>query len=113
MPAHWLGVLASAAIVAGEALKIAPLQVVLTAVLGYGVAVACGLDDREALVVGMMVAVSSTACVLRLLTDRAEIDSEHGRTALGILLIQDAAVIPMLLLVSIMATGSTWGLVAA
>ncbi len=92
-------------------LKIGLLQVVLTAVLGFGVAVVTGLDASEALVVGMMVAVSSTACVLRLLTDRAEIDSEHGRTALGILLIQDAAVIPMMLLVSVMATGGTWGLI--
>ena len=58
-----------------------------------------------------MVAVSSTACVLRLLTDRAEIDSEHSQMALGILLIQDTAVIPMMLLVSVMATGGTWGLI--
>jgi CPA2 family monovalent cation:H+ antiporter-2 len=93
-------------------LKTGPLQVVITAVLGFGVAVLCGLDAREALVVGMMVAVSSTACVLRLLTDRVEVDSEHGRTALGILLIQDAAVIPMMLLVSVMATGGTWGMIA-
>lgn len=92
-------------------LKTGPLQVVLTAVLGFAGATVCGLDAREALVVGMMVAVSSTACVLRLMTDRAEIDSEHGRAALGILLIQDAAVIPMMLLVSIMATGGTWGLI--
>ena len=92
-------------------LKTGPLQVVLTAVLGFAGATLCGLDAREAIVVGMMVAVSSTACVLRLLTDRAEIDSEHGRTALGILLIQDAAVIPMMLLVSVMATGGTWGLI--
>jgi CPA2 family monovalent cation:H+ antiporter-2 len=92
-------------------LKTGPLQVVLTAAIGFGVSIVCGLGAHEALVVGMMVAVSSTACVLRLLTDRAEIDSEHGRTALGILLIQDAAVIPMMLLVSVMATGGTWGLI--
>ena len=90
-------------------LKTGPLQVVLTAVFAFAGATACGLDAREAIVVGMMVAVSSTACVLRLLTDRAEVDSEHGRTALGILLIQDVAVVPMMLLVSVMATGGTWG----
>lgn len=90
-------------------LKIGPFQVVVTTVLGFVGATVCGLAAREAIVVGMMVAVSSTACVLRLLTDRTEIDSEHGRTALGILLIQDAAVIPMMLLVSVMATGGTWG----
>ncbi len=92
-------------------LKTGPLQVVLTTALGFAGATACGLDAREAIVVGMMVAVSSTACVLRLLTDRAEIDGEHGRSALGILLIQDAAVVPMMLLVSVMATGGTWGLI--
>ena len=90
-------------------LKTGPFQVVVTTAFGFAAAMVCGLDGREAIVVGMMVAVSSTACVLRLLTDRTEIDSEHGRTALGILLIQDAAVIPMMLLVSVMVTGGTWG----
>ncbi|MCH8922872.1 MAG: cation:proton antiporter [Planctomycetes bacterium] len=92
-------------------LKTGPLQVVLTAVIGFAVSIACDLDGQEALVVGMMVAMSSTACVLRLLTDRAEIDSQHGRTALGVLLVQDVAVVPMMLLVSIMATGGDWGLI--
>lgn len=94
-------------------LKTGPLQVVATAAIGFAAAAVCGLDAREATVVGMMVAVSSTACVLRLLKDRAEIDSEHGRTAIGILLVQDAAVIPMILLVSVMATGGTWGLIVS
>lgn len=89
-----------------------PLQVVLTAVIGLAVAIACGLGGQEALVVGMIVAMSSTACVLRLLTDRAEVDSQHGRTALGVLLVQDVAVVPMILLVGIMATGGGWGSVA-
>jgi CPA2 family monovalent cation:H+ antiporter-2 len=88
-------------------LKTGLLQVLLTILTGGAVAFLCGLAGREALVVGMMVAMSSTACVLRLLTDRAEIDSQHGRTALGILLIQDVAVVPMLLLVSVMAAGGT------
>ena len=93
-------------------LKAGPLQVLTTAVFGFAAAAIFGLNAREALVVGMMVAVSSTACVLRLLTDRAELDSEHGRMALGILLVQDAAVIPMILLVSVMAAGGAWGLMA-
>ena len=92
--------------------KTGSLQIVLTAVLGFAVSILCGLGGQQALVVGMMVAMSSTACVLRLLTDRAEIDSQHGRMALGILLVQDVAVVPMMLLVSIMATGGNWGLIA-
>ncbi len=73
-------------------LKTGPLQVVLTAAIGLSVAMACGLNGREAMVIGMAVAMSSAACVLRLLTDRAEIDSQHGRTALGVLLVQDVVV---------------------
>lgn len=93
-------------------LRAGPLQVVLTAAGGIAVSVVCGLGGQEALVVGMMVAMSSTACVLRLLTDRAEVDSQHGRTVLGVLLVQDVAVVPMMLLVGIMATGGPWGLIA-
>jgi len=89
-------------------LKTGPLQIILTAAAGLGVAVACGLHGREALVIGMIVAMSSTACVLRLLSDRTEIDSQHGRTALGILIIQDVAVVPMMLLVSVMGSGGNW-----
>jgi len=92
-------------------LKTGPLQIVLTAVLGFAVSIVCGLGGQESLVVGMMVALSSTACVLRLLTDRAEIDSQHGQTALGVLLVQDMAVVPMMLLVGIMATGGAWSLI--
>ncbi len=90
-------------------LKAGPLQVLTTAAIGFAGAAIFGLHARESLVVGMMVSVSSTACVLRLLADRAELDSEHGRMALGILLVQDASVIPMILLVSVMAAGGTWG----
>ncbi len=92
-------------------LKAGSLQVVLTVVLGFAVSITCGLGEKESLVVGMMVALSSTACVMRLLSDRAEIDSQHGRTALGILLVQDVAVVPRMLLVSILATGGSWSLV--
>ncbi|NOY29118.1 MAG: hypothetical protein GXP28_02765 [Planctomycetes bacterium] len=81
-------------------LKAGPLQVVLTAALGFAASIACGFAGKESLVIGLMVTMSSTACVMRLLTDRAEVDSQHGRTALGVLLVQDVAVVPMMLLVS-------------
>lgn len=92
-------------------LKTGPLQVALTIAVGCGVTLICGLGGREAVVIGMIVAMSSTASVLRLLTDRAEIDSQHGRTALGILLIQDVAVVPMMLLVSVLGMGGHWALI--
>lgn len=83
------------------------LQIVLTLALGCGVALAVGFDMRVALVIGAMVALSSTACVLRVLTDRAELDSIHGRSALGILLLQDIAVVPLVLLVTMLGGGGT------
>ena len=63
----------------------------------------------QALVLGAIVALSSTAVVLRVLVDRAEIDAVHGRTALGILLLQDLAVVPLVLMVTIMAHGGKLG----
>ena len=63
-------------------LKIGPWQVVLTATFAYFGGHLLGVGGREALVIGMMIAMSSTACVLRLLTDRAEIETRHGRAAL-------------------------------
>ena len=76
------------------------VQVLLTGGLTAGICLALGLGGRPALAVGAMVALSSTACVLRLLVNRAEIDGIHGRHALGILLLQDIAVVPLVLVVT-------------
>ncbi|MBW7997646.1 MAG: sodium:proton exchanger [Candidatus Glassbacteria bacterium] len=73
-------------------------QVVLTTLAGWGLASALGLAWRPALVIGMMVALSSTASVVRLLVDTTRIDSPYGRNALGILLLQDIAVVPLVIL---------------
>jgi len=76
------------------------VQVLLTGGLTAGVCLALGLGGRPALAVGAMIALSSTASVLRLLVSRAEIDGVHGRHALGILLLQDIAVVPLVLVVT-------------
>ncbi|MBI5205257.1 MAG: cation:proton antiporter, partial [Nitrospirae bacterium] len=52
---------------------------------------------------GFLVALSSTAIVLKLLMDRAEINSPHGRTSVGILIFQDLCVIPFMLFVPVLA----------
>lgn len=76
------------------------VQVLLTGVLTAAVCLTLGLGGRPALAVGAMIALSSTASVLRLLVSRAEIDGVHGRHALGILLLQDIAVVPLVLVVT-------------
>jgi len=76
------------------------VQVLLTSVLVVGVCLALGLGGRAALALGAMIALSSTACVVRVLVSRAEIDGVYGRNALGILLLQDIAVVPLVLVVT-------------
>ena len=89
------------------------MQILVTAAAAWTIAWACGINGQEALVIGMMIAMSSTACVLRLLTDRGELEGLYGRAALGILLVQDVAVVPMMLAVSAMAGKQPFRSVAA
>ncbi len=58
-----------------------------------------GLDTRGAILVGSALALSSTAIVLKFLNENRQIDQPYGRTSLGILLFQDLAVIPILLMI--------------
>ena len=89
------------------------LQILLTAAAGILAGLAAGLDPGAALVIGAVLAMSSTAFVLRVLFDRAELDSGHGRNAVGILLVQDIAVVPVLVVLSALAGGAGTGALAA
>ena len=71
------------------------LQVTLTLAAVALIGGWAGLSAPTAVVVGAAFALSSTAGVLRVLMVRSEIDSVHGRHALGVLLFQDLAVIPL------------------
>ena len=59
-----------------------------------------------------MLSLSSTATVFRVLIDRGEIDSLHGRNSVGILLVQDMAVVPLAILMAILGEGGTPGEIA-
>jgi CPA2 family monovalent cation:H+ antiporter-2 len=88
------------------------LQVLLTTLACLGLLVAfLGIGLREALFYGFLVSLSSTAVVLKILGDRSETDSPQGRIALGVLIFQDIAIVPMIALVPVLAnTGrvSVW-----
>jgi CPA2 family monovalent cation:H+ antiporter-2 len=71
-----------------------------------------GVSWRQALFFGALVALSSTAVVLKIYKDRGELDTPHGRMAVAILLFQDLCVVPLMLLVPLLA-GASDGLVAA
>lgn len=83
------------------------LQIFVTIAVGSVFATIMGLPPQAAFVCGAALAMSSTAVVLRLLIERAELDSPHGRNALSILLMQDLAVVPLLIMVSVFADGAS------
>lgn len=84
-------------------------QVIVTAVLLTGAAIALGLTLQTALVAGAALSLSSTAFVLQMLAEKKELTRPHGRAAFGILLLQDLAVIPMLALVPMLAGDAAAG----
>lgn len=77
-------------------------QVAGTGVAAGAVAAAAGAGAAEAAAVGGMVALSSTAVVLRLLSETGDLDAAHGRDALAILLVQDMAVVPLALMMALL-----------
>lgn len=79
------------------------LQLALTFGATFGIAIAVGLTPEVATLLGFMFGLSSTAIVLRGLAERRELDAPHGRFIVGTLLIQDLAVVPMVLVVPLLA----------
>lgn len=79
------------------------VQTVATFALVCAAMLLAGLPAPAAVFVGMVVTLSSTAIVMRTLQSRGEIDTPHGRTALGILIFQDLLAIPMMLAVPLLA----------
>jgi CPA2 family monovalent cation:H+ antiporter-2 len=82
------------------------LQVVATVAVVAAFGRLLGHPPGTALVMGALVAMSSTALVMRLLAERDELDAPHGRIAVGILLFQDLCIVPFLLLVPLLAAGT-------
>ena len=84
------------------------LQLGITVLLTMAVLLTAGLKPGVALFWGFLVAVSSTAIVMKVLEERNEIETMPGRISLGILLFQDLCVVPMMALVPVLAArGST------
>ena len=82
------------------------LQVGLTIGVTVLIYLFLGSTWTESVFMGFLFSLSSTAIVLKILQDRNEISSPHGRTALGLLIFQDIIVVPMMLVTPIMAGNS-------
>lgn len=82
------------------------LQVVISTLSGVMILSYFGVSWQSALVAGGAMAMSSTAIVVKQLTDQAEMRAPHGQSALGILLFQDIAVVPFLVMIPLVAGGA-------
>ena len=79
------------------------IQVLLTVFVVFLIARQLGQPVGNSIFIGFLISLSSTAIVLKLLQERAEVDSPHGRTALGILIFQDIIIVPMILVTPLLA----------
>jgi len=84
----------------GALLGLGGAEVAIASAAAIGVALWLDIGLPGAIVLGGVVAMSSTALVTKQLTDQYELGQPHGRAALGILLFQDLAVVPFLVIVS-------------
>lgn len=75
------------------------LQVVLTLAVVAGIIFALGMPWQAGVAIGGVLSMSSTAVLTKLLSERMELDAPHGREVIGVLLFQDLAVIPLLILI--------------
>jgi len=80
------------------------LQVALSFVFFFGLAFMMGLPVNQAILMGFLFSLSSTAIVLKLLHERGEMDSPHGSITLGILIFQDLMAIPMIMAIPFLAS---------
>lgn len=80
-------------------------QMAISTLLGLGLAMLVGLAPWPALYVSLALAFSSTIIIVKLLSDKREIDALHGRIALGILIVQDIAVVGAMVVVAAFGAG--------
>lgn len=88
------------------------LQVSVTAAVTTAIAMWLGCSLPESITYGFVFALSSTALVLRTLSERNELDAPHGRFIVGTLIFQDLCIVPMVLIIPLLGQGldnpETW-----
>lgn len=85
-------------------------QVGITVAVGFIIFYFFGVSAKQAFFLGMLLSLSSTAVVLKLLSDRGELEAPQGRISLGILIFQDLMIVPMFLVLPILTADPTSGI---
>lgn len=81
-------------------------QIAFTSVVGVAVALGLGYDAVTAIYIAVALTFSSTIIIVKLLSDKGEIDSLHGRIALGFLIVQDIVVVLAMIVLSAVGIGA-------
>nr|WP_319377610.1 cation:proton antiporter [uncultured Methanoregula sp.] len=93
------------AVIIGGVVQVCATIVAITFISSY-----FGMRFSEALIFGFIVSLSSTAIVMKILQEKGEVDTLQGRTLLGILIFQDLAIIPMMLLLPVIGGSGAFSL---
>jgi Kef-type K+ transport system membrane component KefB len=81
-------------------------QVIFTSAFGFLICLALGMDVMASAYVAVALTFSSTIIIVKLLSDKREVDSLHGRIALGFLIVQDIAVVVAMIALSTLGVGA-------
>lgn len=92
--------------VGAVALSVGLLQVVFTALVGYGIAILLGFAPLSAVYIGIALTFSSTIVVVKLLSEKKELNSLYGKISIGLLLVQDFIAILVLIALSGIKSGA-------
>ena len=84
-------------------------QVAFTSIIGFAIGLALGLDAVTSLYISVALTFSSTIIIVKLLSDKREIASLHGRIALGFLIVQDLVVVLAMIVLSAIGIGARGG----
>lgn len=87
-------------------------QLFFTILFGYLLGLALGMDHLKAIYVAVALTFSSTIIIVKLLSDKKELDSLHGRIAVGFLIVQDIAVVIAMMTMSTLNMAGTGGIAA-
>jgi CPA2 family monovalent cation:H+ antiporter-2 len=81
-----------------------PLGILMSVGLGLGTGALLGWPPLQGVIVGMVVSVASTMVLARLLMDRGDLRSQHGRVMIGLTLVEDLAVVVLTILIPVLGT---------
>ena len=82
-------------------------QVVLTSIAGYFLSILIGFSDLTSLYIGVALAFSSTIIILKLISDRGDMDTLYAKISIGFLLVQDFIAIILIFIIPLISTGNS------